>query len=221
MWQDDAELFTLARSELYTAVVGDILDEMGFRHQFLPPEIRPLTREMFVVGRAMTVLEADVFEARDEKRPFGLMLDALDDLKPNEVYIAAGASPSYALWGEIMTAAAIARGAAGVVCDGMLRDTRGILAQDFPAFARGSYAQDQKGRGEVLDFRCRVEIEGVEVHPNDLVIGDVDGVVVVPQAAEREAFSRAIEKARREKTVLQDIRRGMLAKEAFKKYGIL
>ena len=169
----------------------------------------------------MPALEADVFEARDVAAPFGLMLDALDDLRPNEIYVATGASPRYALWGEIMTAAAIARGAVGVVCDGYLRDTRGVLAQRFPAFSRGSYAQDQKGRGEVIDYRCRIEIGDVEIRPGDAMIGDVDGVVVVPQAVEDEAFGRALAKARAEKNVLSDVRNGMLAKEAFRKHGIL
>jgi len=220
-WTNDEELFALARRELYTAVVGDVLDELGLRRQFLPPTIQPLTREMRLIGRAMPVLEADVYELRDPHAPFGLMLDALDDLRPNEVYVVTGASPRYALWGEIMTAAAIARGAVGVVCDGYLRDTHGVLAQRFPAFSRGSYAQDQKGRGEVIDFRCRVEIGGVEIEPGDAVVGDVDGVVVVPRAAEEEVFQRALAKARAEKRVLNDVRNGMPAKEAFRKYGIL
>lgn len=220
-WKNDEELFALARRELYTAAIGDVLDELGWRHQFLPPEIQPLTRDMILVGRAMPVLEADIFEPRNPKEPFGLMLDALDDLRPNEVYVAAGASPHYALWGEIMTATAQTRGATGVVCDGYLRDTRGVLAQGFPAFARGSYAQDQKGRGEVIDFRCRVEIGGVAIQPGDILFGDLDGVVVVPRTVETEVFRRALEKARAEKQVLHAVREGMPAKEAFRKYGIL
>jgi regulator of RNase E activity RraA len=220
-WENDEGLFRLARKELYTAVVGDILDAMGLRRQFLPPEIRPLTREMVVVGRAIPVREEDVENEPDGENPFGRMLEALDDLRPDEVYVAAGASPRYALWGEIMTAAALARGAVGVVCDGFLRDTKGVLAQGFPAFARGSYAQDQKGRGQVVDFRCRVHVGEVEIAPGDVLVGDVDGVVVVPRAAEEEVFTLALEKARREKTVLRDIRAGMSAKEAFRKYGIL
>lgn len=220
-WNDDEGLFEIVDSELYTAVVGDVLDEMGFRRQFLPPEIRPLAAGMRLIGRCMTVLEADVYAERDGDRPFGLMLNALDDLKPREVYVVTGSSPTYALWGEIMTAAAIARGASGVVCDGYLRDTHGILEQSFPAFALGSYAQDQRGRGEVIDFRCRVQVGDVEIMPGDIVMGDIDGVLVVPKRAEEEAFTRAIEKSRDEKTVLSDVRDGMLTEAAFRKHGIL
>ena len=109
-WNDDEGLFSLARQELFTAVVGDIMDKLGFVHQFLPPKIQPLRADMMVIGRAMTVLEADVFEESNisDNNPvmaksFGLMLQALDDLQKNEVYVCTGASPRYALWGEIMS----------------------------------------------------------------------------------------------------------------------
>src|ERR687889_230475 len=126
--------FELIRRELYTAVVGDVMDSIGFRHQFLPPQIKPLRNDMIIVGRSMPVLEADVFtEAHDSasnsvmSRPFGLMLQALDDLRPDEVYVCTGASPQYALWGELMSTRAIILGAAGAVVDGYSRDTRGLL----------------------------------------------------------------------------------------------
>ncbi|AKJ64920.1 RraA family protein [Kiritimatiella glycovorans] len=228
MWNDDEELFALARGELYTAVVGDIMDKMGLLHQFLPPRIKPLRKDMVAVGRAMPVLEADVPPIAEPAernpllgRPFGLMLEALDDLRPNEVYVCSGASPSYALWGELMSACAIQRGATGAVVNGYSRDTRGILAQDFPCFSYGRYAQDQAPRGKVLDFRVPLEIEGVRVADGDIVFGDMDGVCVVPREIETEVFVRAIEKARGEKTVLKAIRGGMGAREAFDTYGIM
>jgi 4-hydroxy-4-methyl-2-oxoglutarate aldolase len=91
---DDAALFASMRTHLFTAVVGDVLDKMGYLHQFLPPEIRPLREDMVAIGRAMPVLEADFFlssnaEGRGEfaSKPFGLMFRALDSLKPHEIYI--------------------------------------------------------------------------------------------------------------------------------------
>jgi len=227
-WNDDEGLFALARRELFTAVVGDIMDKLGFLHQFLPPRIQPLRPDMVVIGRAMTVLEADVFEdSRSSEnnpvmaQPFGLMFEALDDLKPNEVYVCAGASPRYALWGELMSTRAIKLGAAGAVVDGYLRDTHGILAQNFPAFSYGSYAQDQGPRGKVIDFRVPLEIESVRIETGDIVFGDVDGVLVVPREAEEEIFMGAIEKARGEKLVGKAIEEGMSASEAFRKFGIM
>ena len=228
LWKDDDDLFAQARRELFTAVAGDIMDKLGLRHQFLPPAIHPLEGSMVTIGRAMTVLEADFFEEAGAAgrnplsgRPFGLMLDALDDLKRNEVYICTGASPRYALWGELMSTRAIRCGAAGAVVDGYSRDTQGILRLGFPTFSHGSYAQDQGPRGKVVDYRVAIEMEGTRIEPGDIVFGDLDGVCVVPRRAEREVFAGAFEKARGEKRVRKALEDGMSAREAFEKFGIL
>jgi regulator of RNase E activity RraA len=227
-WQNDKALFALIRDELYTAVIGDIMDKMGYLHQFLPPRIRPLRDDMFVAGRAMTVLEADVLESHAEtgnntllKRPFGLMLEALDDLKEDEVYVCSGSSPRYALWGELMSARAIQCKAAGAVVNGYSRDTNGILALNFPSFSYGSYAQDQAPRGKVIDFRVPIEMEGVQINDGDILVGDIDGVCVVPRHIEESVFTKALEKARGERMVLKKIQEGMKAREAFDRYGIM
>lgn len=227
-WNDDKTLFSLIKEELYTAVIGDIMDKMGYRHQFLSPRIRPLRADMLVAGRAMTVLEADVTENCTDnghnpilKKSFGLMLEALDDLKENEVYVCSGSSPVYALWGELMSARAIQCKAAGAVVNGFSRDTKGILALDFPCFSYGPYAQDQAPRGKVIDYRVPIEMDGVMVNDGDIIVGDIDGVCVVPKAIEEEVFTLALEKARGERTVLKKIQEGMKARDAFDKYGIM
>jgi regulator of RNase E activity RraA len=225
-WKTEAELHVLIRNELFTAVVGDVMDKIGLQHQFLPPEIRPLRNDMVVMGRAMPVLTTDVF---DEGRtgggamtkPFGLMLEALDDLKPGEVYLCTGGSPRYALWGELMSTRAIRLGAAGAVLNGYSRDSDGILALDFPTFSYGRYAQDQGPRGKVIDYRCAVEIAGVRINPGDFILGDSEGICVVPQNATEETFVRAVEKARGEKLVKAALEAGMGAAEAFQKFGIM
>jgi regulator of RNase E activity RraA len=225
-WKNDKELFGLIKAELYTAVTGDIMDKLDYRHQFLPPRIRPNREDMFLVGRAMTVLEADVPESGNSvnpvlQKPFGLMLEALDDLKEDEVYVCSGSSPAYALWGELMSARAIRCKAAGAVVNGYSRDTRGILALNFPCFSYGPYAQDQAPRGKVIDMRVPVEMNGVTIHDGDIIIGDIDGVCVVPKQIENEVFTMALEKARGERMVLKKIREGMKAREAFDKFGIM
>jgi regulator of RNase E activity RraA len=224
----DTELFATARGELYTAVVGDIMDELGYRRQFLPPQVQPLREDMVVVGRAMPVLEMDDVggEGPDRRsavvnRPFGLMLTALDDLQPGEVYVCSGSSPTYALWGELMSMAATNRGATGAVVNGYSRDTRGILAQNFPCFSWGRYSQDQRPRGKVVDLRCTIEFGHVTVRPGDIVFGDLDGVCIVPREIEEEVFDRALEKARGERRVFQAIKGGMKAQESWDKYGIM
>jgi len=126
-----------------------------------------------------------------------------------------------AAWGEIMTATAKTRGGAGAIVDGFHRDTPRVLEQNWPVFSRGRFAQDAGVRSKVAAFRCPVEIGGVFINPGDLVFGDLDGVVVVPQAVEKEVVTRAVEKARAEKVVRKDIEAGLSSTEAFRKYGIL
>ncbi len=206
-------------SELYTPVVGDILDELGYRRQFLPPAIRGITTQSKVAGRAMPVVVADV--TGPQTRPFGRLTEALDQLAPGEVYLAQNATIPCSAWGEILTATALQRGAVGAVVDGYHRDTPRVLEQDFPVFSRGSYAQDAAVRASVIDYRCRVRIGDVEIEPGDLVFGDVDGVLVIPAAVEDEVIERALTKARAENQVRHAIESGMSSTEALRTYGVL
>ncbi len=231
-WRNDAEMFELMKAQLYTPVVGDILDQMGRNHQFLPAPIRPLASQvptalltqvrgshwMKLAGYACPVLENDVFGA--PKKPFGYMTEALDQLRPNEVYIATGARHS-ALWGELLTASAKARGAAGAVLDGYTRDTAMVLEQDFPVFCSGTWAQDSSIRTYVFDYRCDIEIGQVTVHDGDIVFGDVDGVLIIPRGVAEEVIEKALAKASAEKTMRRAIEGGMPVTDAFARFGVL
>ena len=233
LWKNDEEMFALMKEKLYTPVVGDILDQMGYRHQFLPAEIRPLVslvpmsyyvqgdepnNRLKVAGYACTVLENDVYG--EPEKPFGYMTEALDDLKPNEIYIATGARHS-ALWGELLTASAKARGAVGAVLDGYTRDTPMVLEQNFPVFCSGTWAQDSSVRTYVFAWRCDIEIGQVTVHNGDIVFGDVDGVLIIPKEIMNEVIERALVKASTEKTMRKAVEAGMLVTDAFAKFGVL
>jgi len=228
LWKDDEELFGLSRRELFSSVVGDVMDKLGLVHQFLPPAIKPLHPEMVLVGRSMPVLSVDVFCERMMgtanklmEKPFGLMLEALDDLKRNEVYVNTGSSPRNALWGEMMSTRAAKLGALGAVLNGYSRDTKAVLELNFPTFAWGSYGQDAGPRYKVVDFRIPIEIGGVLVKPGDILFGDIDGVCCIPQEAEAEVFTKALEKARNEKLVRKALEDGSSAVAAFEKFGIM
>ncbi len=227
LWKDDNELFEMARKELFTALVGDILDTKGYYHQFLPPDLKPLNSTDIMIGRAMPVLEADVFaekmfgtHAEIMEKPFGLMFHALDDLKENEIYVATGACGAYAMWGGLMTTRAKALGAAGVVVNGFSRDTPEVLRLGMPCFGKGTYAQDQGVRGKVIDYRIPIEIGGVRINPGDIVFGDLDGIVIVPKEVEQDVFEKAFEKGREEGRVLKAIQNGMSSVQAFEEFGI-
>lgn len=228
IWKDDKELYSIAKNELFVALVGDVMDKLGYQHQLLPPSIKPLNSGFIVIGRAMTVLETDVFDEVVEesnnpimKKPFGIMFEALDSLKDDEVYICTGASPRYALWGGLMSTRAMKLKAAGAILHGYTRDTNEVLKLGFPTFSYGGYAQDQGPRGKVIDYRVPIEIEGIRINPGDIIFGDRDGVVIVPKEIEVEAFAGAIEKARGEQQVKKALEDGMSTVDAFSKFGIM
>lgn len=223
---DDVTLFDTIRTKLFTAVIGDILDVGGHTRQFLPPHLRPLQRDSVLVGRAMPVLEADCYgeavAAEERAHPFGLMFRALDDLKPGEIYITTGASPRYALWGGLMSTRAQTLGAAGAVLDGYHRDTREIEQLGFPVFSMGSYAQDQRLRGRVIDFRCPIEFgNAVRIEPGDVIVGDIDGVVVIPAADLHDVVAGALKKVEGEDAVRDMIVRGERTEAIYEQTGIM
>lgn len=227
LWKDDDELFALVKQKLFVALVGDTLDKLGYQHQFLAPGLKPVENKMVIIGRAMPVLEADFFADSAEGHasitsiPFGLMFRALDDLKKNEVYICAGSSPRYALWGGLMSTRAMQCGAAGAVVHGFHRDSNEIERLGFPVASFGSYAQDQGVRGKVLDWRIPIEVDGIRVRNGDVIFGDRDGVLVIPAAVVDDAFAGAFEKAKGENKVLTALQNGMSTVDAFETFGIM
>ena len=224
---NEKEFLNQIKGNLNTAVVGDIMDQLGFQNQFLNPKIKPLRDDMIVIGRAMPVLETDTLDNTSTssnamlKKPFGLMLEALDQLKENEIYLCTGGTPSYALWGELMSTRALQCGASGAVLNGYSRDTLGILKLNFPTFSYGTYAQDQAPRGKVIDFRVPIKIDNVAITPGDVIFGDIDGVCIIPQEIDKKVVGLALEKVKGENLVRKSIEAGMSTVEAFNKYGIM
>lgn len=218
-WENDKQLIELFKSELYTPVVGDILDDLGCYHQFLPQPIKPINDDDKLIGRAMTVLMIDVYGP--QKQPFGKLTEALDQLKEGEIYVATGGDMRCAYWGEILTATAKKRGAVGAVINGYYRDSEKVMEQNWPVFSRGRFAQDSGVRTQVVDYNCDIQVGNVWIRPGDLIFGDLDGVLVIPAQHEKEVVTKALQKARGEKLVRKEIENGMSSTDAFKKYGIL
>lgn len=218
----DAALLEQAKRVLYTAVLSDVLDGLGFRDQAMRPNVRPLDDGLTLFGRARTGLYMDVYHVDPAVNPYELEIKLIDDLKPGEVAVlACGTSGRIAPWGELLTTASRARGAAGCVTDGLCRDVRLIREMRFPVFCGGIGPLDSKGRGMVMAIDVPVETGGVRVAPGDLVVGDVDGVIVVPQAVEAEALRLAIEKVAAEDTTRKELEAGALLADVFKRHGVL
>ena len=218
----DKDFLAQLRTRLYAAVLSDVLDEIGLRHQAMAPRIRPLDDELVLAGFARTGLFREVFHVTDDENPYELEIRILDDLRPGDVMaFGCGGSERIAPWGELLTTAARARGAVGAVTDGFVRDVRGIRAVKFPVFHGGIAPLDSKGRGKVAEIDVPIEIAGVRIEPGDLVFGDVDGVVVVPRRAEEEALARAFEKVTSEDRTRDELLQGARLGDVFDRYGVL
>jgi 4-hydroxy-4-methyl-2-oxoglutarate aldolase len=208
--------------KLFCSVISDCLDQVGVREQALPPRIRPLDESLVMVGRARTALYMDVYAVTPGENPYALEIALIDSLKPGEIPVfACGASGRIAPWGELLSTAAKVRGAAGALMDGGVRDIKAIRAMKFPVFHGGVAPLDSKGRGVVKAIDVPIECAGVAVSPGDLVFGDADGVVVVPQAVEAEVLELAFQKITGERNTLRDLKAGESLASVFTKYGIL
>jgi len=210
------------RARLTTALLSDVLDGLGHRAQALPPRIRPLDDACVMAGRARTALFMDVYDVAPGENPYELEIALIDSLRPDEIPVfSCGGTGRIAPWGELLTTASLARGAAGVVMDGLVRDIRAIRATGFPVFHGGIGPLDSKGRGKIMALDVPIECAGVRVCPGDLIFGDADGVIVIPQAIEEAALAAAFEKLRGEHSTLADLRAGQKLGEVYAKYGIL
>jgi 4-hydroxy-4-methyl-2-oxoglutarate aldolase len=203
---------------LYPAVVSDVLDRMGYREQAMAPDIRPLFPEARLCGRAMPVLAVPSYSV-PENDPYKLELEAVDHLGLGDVMVVSRIDGSF--WGELLSTAARCRGARGIVVDGYTRDTLSIIEMGFPTFVRGIHIADSLGRLEVAAYDVPVVCGGVRVAPDDLLLADFDGIVVVPAAAAEEAIARAEEKVSGENLVRKHLQEGMPVSEAFRRFGVI
>jgi regulator of RNase E activity RraA len=218
----DSQLFESIARDLYTAVLSDVLDELGYRDQAMPPSIRPLDDELVMVGRARTAVYREVYSVVPGDDPYALEIALVDDLNPSEVAVlGCGGSTRIAPWGELLSTAARARGAAGCLTDGFVRDIKLIRKMRFPVFHGGIAPLDSKGRGKVAEIDVPIRCGGVAVAPGDLVVGDADGVIVVPRAVEANALEKAFAKVRGENATREALERGDKLADVFARHGIL
>lgn len=216
----DAEMFRLVEEKLYTAVCCDIMDDFGYRNQAMRHNIRPIKEGMVVVGRAKTMLAADVYSVSADC--YKHEIEALDSVRNGEVVVVStNNSESSGIWGELLTTATKARGGRGAVIDGMGRDIKKILALDFPVFMVGYRPLDSKGRLKVIDYDCPIVCGGVKVEPGDLIFGDLDGVIAIPKAHAQEIVAAALEKVAKESRMREELLAGSTLAEVYTKYGIL
>lgn len=212
----------LARRKLFVSVVSDVLDELGYRDQAMAPHIRPLDESLVMLGRARTGVYREVYHVAPGENPYELEIALIDDLKPGDVAVlACGGSTRIAPWGELLSTASRARKAAGCVTDGLTRDIRAIRAMRFPVFHGGIGPLDSKGRGKMMAMDVPIACGGAAVSPGDLIFGDVDGVVVIPQDIASDVIAVALDKIDGENQTRAHLERGDLLAQVYERYGVL
>jgi regulator of RNase E activity RraA len=216
----DQELFDHLEGSLYTAVVSDALDELGYRDQAMDGSLRPVTAKHCFAGWARTILCMDLHY--DPPDPYGKEIESVDSILPGEVVVVStGRSTRNAPWGELLSTAAVARGARGAVIEGFVRDVKKIEELGFAVFATGIKPVDSRGRGLVVDYNVAVECGGVLVSPGDLIFADHDGVVAIPKQMVSQVVRLATDKALRENHSRADLKTGAYLRDVYRKYGVL
>ena len=208
---------------LNAAVLSDVLDSLGLMNQAMKPFMRPLDESLQLIGRARTGLYMPVYQHRDGENPYEVEIALVDDLTNDDVVVLAcdGPTDRIAPWGELLSTASVARGAAGCVTDGLVRDVRQIREMRFAVFCGGIGPLDTKGRARMVERDVPVSCAGVGVRPGDIVFGDVDGVVVIPREHELQVIARAIDKVSGENQSRDALRRGERLADVFGRLGIL
>jgi 4-hydroxy-4-methyl-2-oxoglutarate aldolase len=209
--------------QLYTAVLSDVLDSLGCPNQAMRPFVRPLDETRVLFGRARTGLYMSTYQVPQGRNPYELEMALVDGLEPGDVAVLSCGGPTerIAPWGELLTTAAQVRSAAGCVTDGLVRDTRRIRAMEFPVFHGGIGPLDTKGRAEMVASNVPVVCGGVRIEPGDLVFGDADGVVVLPQALAVAALTAALAKVSAEDSTRAALLEGKSLREVYAMFGVL
>jgi regulator of RNase E activity RraA len=203
---------------LYTGLVADLLDGKGVRTHSLPSNIRPLKETMVVAGPAFTCQGYPTGDIKSDDTP--MLIKMLESLTPHSVAVMnTGGDISSSHWGEIMTLSARQRGCTGAVVDGGVRDTAYILKMKFPVFGKFYMPASSVSRFELKELQVPIRVGEICILPGDFILGDVDGVVVIPAALTEEILLEAEEKMRNEAGMRRALRRGMPLKEVNKKYG--
>ena len=217
------EVILEMRETFFCAMISDVLDGLGYTKQALAPCMRPLDDALVMVGRARTMLYADVYaRPGPDENHYALEIGLVDDLKPGDIVVAAcGKTGRIAPWGGLLSTAATVRGAAGAVMDGFVRDINQIRGLEFPVYSGGIAPLDSMGRGKVIEVDVPVECAGVLVHAGDIVFGDADGCIVIPQSLEKAVLEAGREKLAAENKSLDALKAGRRLTDVYEEFGVL
>ena len=203
---------------IYTAALTDILDTRGYRTQTLPPSIRPLERGMKLAGPAYTV-RGKPSETASYDTSLRKVLQMLGEVPAGHVAVYACGQAVAAHLGELSVTSLAARDVAGCVLDGGCRDVSFIVELGFPVFCSHVTPEDSTFRWELEATQEPISVGQVTIEPGDWVVGDEDGVVVVPRAIAESVLVEAEQKAATESEIRDAVRDGMPPLAAYERYG--
>ncbi len=203
---------------VYTAALTDVMDDLGRHHQTLPHEIVPLEPGARVVGPAFAV-EGRTNHSIDPEVSIRRILEMLGAVPAGHVAVYEAGDTTCAHFGELSAVSLVAHGVAGVVINGGCRDVDLIRPTGLPVFARYRTPQDAVSRWEVLEWGHTIEIEGVTVATGDYVVGDADGVAIVPRDLIVPVLEEAEALVGTENLIRDAVRDGMKPLAAYEQFG--
>lgn len=204
---------------LYSGAIADILDNLGFRNQVLPNEIRPLKENWKLAGPAYTAVGESVDDI--DSMEIVTLIKSLAPVKRNQVCVLdAQNHNACAHWGEIMSLAVRNNGGQGVVINGGCRDIDQIYDLNFPVFCTFLNPRAVHGRWVMKEWLVPVKIGAVTVSPDDFIFGDINGVVAIPEEVVEEVLLKAENIYYRERKMLAELRMGRSPMEVYNEYGV-
>jgi regulator of RNase E activity RraA len=203
--------------QLYTGAVNDVLREFCLLDQALPGRILPLREYRTVAGFAFTVKSSPNVKIQGEME---FRTQMLDDMKEDDFVVWDTSRDNKAtLWGGVMTATAKGKKLKAACIDGGIRDTHQILSADFPVFYEYRISNGSLGRCLITHYQIPIKIGDVTIKPGDVVMGDIDGVLVVPRNIAYEVLIRAEEIKENEKKIFSWVKEGQSVQEITQKGG--
>lgn len=216
---DNADNLVERFAALYSAVVADVLDELGHRNTTMAPGLGRLSGHGTLAGRAATMRVIAVDEVPSQ--PYRVQFEAVDELRAGEVMVVSAPDIASAFWGELISTRAAVKGCLGAVVDGYCRDVTAIQRRGFPVFGRGTHPADSAGRLDAVEFGTTVQCGGVTVHHGDIIVADADGITVVPQSLAAEVLVLAEQKSRTEDEVREVLRGGATIGDTYDRFGVM
>jgi len=220
-FEKEIDLFEYLEKHSYAGVFSDVMDEMGYRKQVVSPDagIKSLTHHYVAIGRAVTLLNSP---DNNENDPYDLVIRYIDAMSPGTILVTTGTEHlETGIMGELTATALRIRGCRGAIVNGYTRDARKLMEMDYPTFAWGASPIDTTGRARVVETNISVTIGGITILPGNIVFADMDGIIVIPKAIEKEVVQRVIERISTENTVRKELGEGKKMAEVWSKYGVL